>query len=127
MNDKQKIEEICKMAVMGCRRNPQAKTIEECVKCEFKHGMCDVYRVCEQIYNADYRKIDKDKVVLNKYEYEQICQELLAAEEDKQLACKKMVIKFTGRMIKLMYETGDFVLYHKVKEAAKEFGVEVEE
>lgn len=49
--------------------------------------------------------------------------ELLKIEEE---AYKKMATKFTGRMIKLMYETGDFALYHKVKEAAKEFGVEVE-
>lgn len=53
MNKEQQIEE---MAVIGCVRNPQAKTAEECGKCDFRQGMCNAYRHAENLYNAGYRK-----------------------------------------------------------------------
>lgn len=53
MNKQQQIE---KMAVIGCVRNPQAKTAEECGKCDFRQGMCNAYRHAENLYNAGYRK-----------------------------------------------------------------------
>ena len=49
-------KQIAEMAVMGCRRNPQAHEVEECLGCEFKKGMCDTYRLAETLYNAGYRK-----------------------------------------------------------------------
>lgn len=55
MNKKQQIEE---MAVLGCVRNPQAKTAKECGKCDFRQGMCNAYRHAESLYNAGYRKAD---------------------------------------------------------------------
>lgn len=45
-----------KMAVIGCVRNPQAHTAEECAKCDFKQGQCNAYRHAEALYNAGYRK-----------------------------------------------------------------------
>ena len=54
-----KQEQIEEMAVLGCVRNPQAHTAEECAKCDFKHGMCNAYRHVEALYNAGYRKIDE--------------------------------------------------------------------
>ena len=53
MNKEQQIKE---MAVIGCVRNPQAKTAEECGKCDFRQGMCNAYRHAENLYNAGYRK-----------------------------------------------------------------------
>lgn len=53
MNKEQQIEE---MAVIGCVRNPQAYTAEECAKCDFKNGQCNSYRHAEALYNAGYRK-----------------------------------------------------------------------
>jgi hypothetical protein len=53
MNKEQQIEE---MAVIGCVRNPQAHTAEECAKCDFKNGQCNSYRHAEALYNAGYRK-----------------------------------------------------------------------
>lgn len=53
MNKEQQIEEI---AVIGCVRNPQAHTTEECAKCDFKNGQCNSYRHAEALYNAGYRK-----------------------------------------------------------------------
>jgi hypothetical protein len=40
---------------------------------------------------------------------------------------KDMAKKYTGRLIKIMYETGDFSLYQKIKDAANEFGADWEE
>lgn len=54
-----KQEQIEEMAVIGCVRNPQAHTAEECAKCDFKQGQCNAYRHAEALYNAGYRKIDE--------------------------------------------------------------------
>ena len=73
MTDREKqIEEIATMAVMACRRNPQAHKVKECIECEFKNGMCDSYRLAEALYNAGYRKIPEGAVVLTKEEYEKL-------------------------------------------------------
>lgn len=53
MNKQQQIEE---MAVIGCVRNPQAHTAEECAKCEFKEGQCNAYRHAKALYDTGYRK-----------------------------------------------------------------------
>ena len=53
-----KQEQIEEMAVIGCVRNPQAHTAEECAKCDFKQGQCNAYRHAEALYNAGYRKVD---------------------------------------------------------------------
>ena len=49
-------EQIAEMAVIGCVRNPQAHTTEECLKCEFSDGCCNAYRHAEALYKAGYRK-----------------------------------------------------------------------
>ena len=54
-----KQEQIEEMAVIGCVRNPQAHTAEECAKCDFKQGQCNAYRHAEELYNAGYRKVDE--------------------------------------------------------------------
>ena len=65
-------EQIAEMAVLGCVRNPQAHTAEECAKCDFKHGMCNAYRHAEALYNTGYRKLPEDSVVLSREEQEKI-------------------------------------------------------
>lgn len=65
-------EQIEEMAVIGCVRNPQAHTAEECAKCDFKQGQCNAYRHAEMLYNAGYRKVDKDSVVLTRVDYEML-------------------------------------------------------
>lgn len=65
MNKQEQIEE---MAVIGCVRNPQAHTAEECAKCDFKQGQCNAYRHAEKLYNAGYRKVDRlEKQLSDKY------------------------------------------------------------
>ena len=56
-----KQEHIAEMAVIGCVRNPQAYTAEECVKCDFNQGMCNAYRHAEKLYNAGYQKLKQGK------------------------------------------------------------------
>lgn len=51
-------EQIEEMAVIGCVRNPQAHTAEECAKCDFKQGQCNAYRHAEALYDVGYRKVD---------------------------------------------------------------------
>lgn len=51
-----KQEQIEEMAVIGCVRNPQAHTAEECAKCDFKQGQCNAYRHAKALYNAGYHK-----------------------------------------------------------------------
>lgn len=67
-----KQEQIEEMAVIGCIRNPQAHTAEECAKCDFKQGQCNAYRHAEKLYNAGYRKIQDGTVVLSREEYEML-------------------------------------------------------
>lgn len=52
-------EQIDEMAVIGCVRNPQAHTAEECAKCDFKQGQCNAYRHAEALYDVGCRKIDR--------------------------------------------------------------------
>ena len=58
---KTKQEQIDEMAVIGCVRNPQAHTAEECAKCDFKQGKCNAYRHAEKLYSAGYGDISEYK------------------------------------------------------------------
>ena len=63
-------EQIEEMAVLGCVRNPQAHTAEECANCDFKQGQCNAYRHAEKLYNAGYRKIkEKDETLEKQIKY----------------------------------------------------------
>ena len=68
--------QIEEMAVIGCARTPQAYTIEECTKCGFKNGRCNAYRHAEALYNAGYRKIPEDSIVLSKSEKQKLLKEM---------------------------------------------------
>ena len=46
MTNLYKVEEL---AVLGCVRNPQAHSKEECIKCEFKNNMCNQYSHAKKI------------------------------------------------------------------------------
>ena len=58
MTKQEQIEEI---AVIGCVRNPQAHTAEECSKCVFKQGMCSAYRHAEALVQAGYGDVSEYK------------------------------------------------------------------
>lgn len=56
MNKENEEKEVAEMAVLGCKKNPQAHTIEECYNCIFKDGGCDSYSHAEILYSLGYRK-----------------------------------------------------------------------
>lgn len=69
--------EIAEMAVVGCHKNPQAYTAEECMKCEFKNGMCDAYKHAEKLYEMKYRKIDIGEYRLTNERIAKIIEEII--------------------------------------------------
>lgn len=80
-----KQEQIEEMAVIGCVRNPQAHTAEECAKCDFKQGQCNAYRHAEALYDAGYRKVPDGAVVLTPEERDdemKATNEILAERDD---------------------------------------------
>ena len=81
--------QIEEMAVIGCARTPHAHTTEECPKCGFKNGRCNAYRHAEALYNAGYRKIPKDSVVLSREEQERI----LTATEKRIKELKRQILQ----------------------------------
>lgn len=133
MNKQEQIEE---MAVIGCVRNPQAHTAEECSKCGFKQGCCNAYRHAEALYNAGYRKIPEGALVMTK-------EELLKTMESRYVydttRGNKVNIIEMAREIERK-ETAKEILQEWaddnssmgldntfVKNIAKKYGVEVEE
>lgn len=71
-------EQIEEMAVIGCVRNPQAHSAEECAKCDFKNGQCNSYRHAKALYSAGYRKVPNGAVILTPEERDE---ELKACNE----------------------------------------------
>ena len=98
--------QIEEMAVIGCARTPQAHTTEECTKCGFKNGRCNAYRHAEALYNAGYRKIPKDSVVLSREEQERI----LTATEKRIKELKRQILQARKETAeKILTELLDFV------------------
>lgn len=113
MTKEQQIEE---MAVIGCVRNPQAHTAEECAKCDFKQGQCNAYRHAKALYVAGYRKIDGDNYVSREWHDEQV---LLAESEIERLRAKLRQVLLSVDTVKEM-NTMATIDEHR-KQAVKEF------
>lgn len=127
MNDKKRIEE--KLQMLHDWSNGVYKYIDKELlidKLE-KGGFIEINR----LYDLGYRKIDKDAIVLNKYEYEQICQEILAATEDKQFARKEIareIIHYIDTEIRNYINDSDLRLFNgDIKWLKEQCGIEVEE
>ena len=103
---KTKQEQIAEMAVIGCVRNPQAHTVEECLKCEFSDGCCNAYRHAETLYDAGYRKTFTGELA-----------------SDTQKAFKEGYSKGVDYGI----EFGKVLLYKTRKESVKEFAEKLKE
>ena len=132
-------KQVEEMAVIGCVRNPQAHTAEECAKCDFKNGQCNSYRHAEALYNAGYRKIPKDSVVLSREEQERIS----TATEKRIKELKRQILQARKETAeKILNELLDFVngwfegvenndfcveLNRISKDLAKQYGVEIKE
>ena len=132
-------KQVEEMAVIGCVRNPQAHTAEECAKCDFKNGQCNSYRQAEALYNTGYRKIPKDSVVLSREEQERI----LTATEKRIKELKKQILRARKETAeKILNELLDFVNgwfegvenndfgleFNRIsKDFAKQYGVKIKE
>lgn len=119
MNKQEQIEE---MAVIGCVRTPQAYTAEECAKCGFKNGRCNAYRHAEALYNAGYRKIPEDSVVLSREEYEMLANQYKNLEIkysnlcDNYRLCKDANETLKQNIIIIRKETAEKIFTELLKE-----------
>lgn len=131
-------EQIAEMAVLGCVRNPQSHTAEECAKCDFKHGMCNAYRHAEALYNTGYRKLPEDSsVVLSREEQEKILKATESRinklkeqvkQERKETAEKiylqaKAIVDATKHIV----QDREYIHIDALKEIIKNCGVEIKE
>lgn len=57
--DERELKEIAELAVLGCKRNPQAHTMQECLECEFHPHSCNQWQHSEKAINVGYRKIQE--------------------------------------------------------------------
>lgn len=126
-----KQEQIEEMAVIGCVRNPQAHTAEECSKCDFKQGMCNAYRHAEALYDAGYRKIPENAVVLTKEEYIDLSRNYVTEQIEK---ARKKTVKEILLLLGKGYDETEKTEFNNLqwyKEFCRElkhrYGVEVEE
>ena len=134
-----KQEQIAEMAVIGCVRNPQAHTAEECAKCDFKQGQCNAYRHAEMLYNAGYRKtftsdLASDTQKAFKEGYEKARKETAKEIFQKVVNICRKEEDFQDGTVNTQLEplyfgimNGCAFIRNEVKELAKQYGVEVEE
>lgn len=86
-----KIQMLYEMAVLGCVRNPQAHTAEECSICDFQQGMCNAYRHAEALYNAGYRKVPEEMTIGQPMSAESEIERLKAQNEQLTKIIEKVV------------------------------------
>lgn len=132
-------EQIEEMAVIGCVRNPQAHTAEECAKCDFKQGQCNAYRHAEALYNAGYRKtftsdLASDTQKAFKEGYEKARKETAKEIFQKVVNICRKEEDFQDGTVNTQLEplyfgimNGCAFIRGEVKELAEQYGVEVEE
>ena len=132
-------EQIEEMAVIGCVRNPQAHTAEECAKCDFKQGQCNAYRHAEKLYNIGYRKtftsdLASDTQKAFKEGYEKARKETAKEIFQKVVNICRKEEDFQDGTVNTQLEplyfgimNGCAFIRGEVKELAEQYGVEVEE
>lgn len=130
-------EQIEEMAVIGCVRNPQAHTAEECAKCDFKQGQCNAYRHAEKLYNAGYRKtftsdLASDTQKAFKEGYEKARKETAKVIFQKVVNICRKEEDFQDGTVNTQLEplyfgimNGCAFIRGEVKELAEQYGVEV--
>ena len=120
MNDKYIIEEL---AVLGCTRNPQAHTTEECINCEFKNGMCDAYSHTKKILEYLF----KDSVVLTMEEKNALWFEAWnkATEQTRKETIKEILLDLKPLLEGFVHtDTGENLYIYKCKQFGMEVGKE---
>ena len=138
--DEKELNEIAELAVLGCKRNPQAHTTQECMNCEFHPHSCNQWQHAEKAINAGYQKIQEDSIVLSKEEYDDLkrrpsTREWVDTCRGRMEQASKETTKEIFNKIKnkvLSENTDDGYGYESIdmwdiEDIFKEYGVEVEE
>ena len=103
MTEQRQIEE---MAVIGCVRNPQAHTAEECAKCDFKEGQCNAYRHAKALYDTGHRKVPENAVILTLEEREKEMKEI-ARLNRVEIELQELNIKYYNEAKNLRREVAE--------------------
>lgn len=103
MTEQKQIEE---MAVIGCVRNPQAHTAEECAKCDFKEGQCNAYRHAKALYDTGHRKIPENAVILTLEERDKEMKEI-ARLNRVEIELQELYIKYYNEAKDLRREVAE--------------------
>lgn len=103
MTEQRQIEE---MAVIGCVRNPQAHTAEECAKCDFKEGQCNAYRHAKALYDTGHRKVPENAVILTLEERDKEMKEI-ARLNRVEIELQELNIKYYNEVKNLRQEVAE--------------------
>lgn len=115
MNDKKQIEEMILAVYPWLKEVP----VEE--RNQLKENVSGSM-VMERLYNAGYRKIDKDSVVLTREEYNELSSIVKTIREQ----VIQEIRKETAREILMMFDDGNFITEDDLKNAiAKKYGVKI--
>ena len=133
--DNKGLKEIAELAVLGCKRNPQAHTTQECMNCEFHPHSCNQWEHAEKAINAGYQKTQEDSIVLSKEEYDGLKKQVHALEHlatcySEQIDWDNDARKETAKEILQQFwkiQWGQSELDNVCLRLAKRYGVEVEE
>lgn len=101
MNKEQQIEEMAKFMHYKAHGKDKDCDNEKCEMC-----WCSCKNDAEALYNAGYRKIDKDSVVLSREEYEQLKQTIISQSEESTKLCTHL----TQKIIDTRKETVEKIL-----------------
>ena len=116
MTEQRQIEE---MAVIGCVRNPQAHTAEECAKCDFKEGQCNAYRHAKALYDTGHRKVPENAVILTLEERDKEMKEI-ARLNRVETELQELYIKYYNEAKDLRREVAELKAENEKKLKANE-------
>lgn len=83
--------------------------------------------IAKTLYNAGYRKLPEDSVVLSREEYEKLKYTWITDSDAYKKGCKETAAKFAKGLIKIIKEKDTYLDWDDVLEFAKQFGIEIEE
>ena len=65
MNNEERVKRVAEIAVKECGRNPNAHSVEECIKCQFHPRSCNQWQLAEKLIDEGYHKTVWHKVTEN--------------------------------------------------------------
>lgn len=126
MNKQQQIEE---MARAMCEPFDRAMVGQPCTKCRTYDRNCYTIHQAEALYNAGYRKIPEDSVVISIEEYEKLKYTWITDSDAYKKGCKETAEKILNEVKDMFINTNyniDWIV-NKLKEIATREGVEIKE